>query len=102
MIKKIKKPHNYKQGDLVRIERKNGSNDGKSKKLVAKYQGPYRIAKILPNDRFVVQDTPITRKRNQPYNAVIAADKLRPWLNLTTDLNSSSGEEENTDDDEDH
>ncbi|KAI5635566.1 aspartyl protease domain-containing protein [Phthorimaea operculella] len=93
--KKRKTPHVYKEGDLVCLEREIGSNDGKSRKLVAKYQGPYRIAKILSRDRFVIEDTPITRKRNhQPYKAIVAVDKLRPWLNLTTDLNSSSEEED--------
>ena len=29
----------------------NNNNNGKSKKLVAKFQGPYRIKKVLENDR---------------------------------------------------
>ncbi|CAK1600859.1 unnamed protein product [Parnassius mnemosyne] len=51
----------YKVGDLVRIERQ-VPHDGKSQKLVIKYQGPYRIIKALPHDRFIVEDTPLSRK----------------------------------------
>lgn len=52
--KRRKLPTSYKIGDLVRIERilTDKAMLGKSKKLAAKFQGPYRIIKILPNDRF--------------------------------------------------
>lgn len=84
----------YKEGDLVRVERDLSGCDGKSKKLNAKFQGPYRIIKILPNERFVIEDTPITRKQSRRYESIVAIDKLRPWLNLTTDMIGSSGDEE--------
>lgn len=90
--KKRKPSHVFSEGDLVRVEREISHNDGKSKKLVAKFQGPYRITKILPNDRFVVKDTPLTRKNNRGYEAVVAGDKLRPWLNFDTNFESSSDE----------
>lgn len=98
--KKRKVSMKYNEGDLVRIEREMSTNDGKSKKLIAKFQGPYRICKILPNDRFVVEDTPLTRKNNRRYEAIVAIDKMRPWMNLNVDLgdsNSSSDEDHNND-----
>lgn len=49
----------YKAGDLVRIEREIANNNGKSKKLLPKIQGPYRITKALDHDRYVVEDTPL-------------------------------------------
>lgn len=75
-----KLPMIYKIGDLVRIERTltDKAMVGKSKKLVAKFQGPYRIVKILPNDRYLVEDTPITRKGNRRYENIVAIDKLHP------------------------
>ncbi|KAL4719831.1 hypothetical protein ACJJTC_004113 [Scirpophaga incertulas] len=73
----------YEVGDLVRIEREICNNNGKSKKLLPKLQGPYRIIKILDHDRYIVQDTPLTRKHNRKYEAVIAADKIYPWLTYT-------------------
>lgn len=99
--KKRKLTQRYKEGDLVRVERDITSNNGKSKKLVPKYQGPYRILKILPNDRYVIEDTPITKKNNRRYETVVAIDKIRPWLNLTTDLHSSTDNESSDSDNED-
>lgn len=99
--KKRKVTQHYKEGDLVRVERDITNNGGKSKKLVPKYQGPYRILKILPNDRYVIEDTPITKKNNnRRYETVVAMDKIRPWLNLTTDLHSSTDNESSNSDNE--
>lgn len=69
----------YKIGDLVRIIRAIASGTGQSKKLESKCQGPYRIKKILPNDRFVVEDTPLTRKGRR-FESVVSIDKIFPWL----------------------
>lgn len=81
-----KLPTSYKVGDLVRIERTltDKAMLGKPKKLIAKFQGPYRIVKILPNDRFLVEDTPITRKGNRRYENIVAVDKIHPWLNFNS------------------
>lgn len=78
-----KKATKYKEGDLVRIERTVIDKDhvGKSKKLIPKFQGPYRVLKILDNDRFVVEDTPLTRKGNKKYENIVALDKIHPWVN---------------------
>lgn len=48
--KRRKVARTYKEGDLVRVERQ-VPHDGQSQKLVVKYQGPYRVIKVLPNDR---------------------------------------------------
>lgn len=87
---------NYSVGDLVRVERQ-VPNDGQSQKLVVKYQGPYRVIKILPNDRYVIEDTPLSRKNNRRYEAVVAIDKMQPWLNFNRNLESSC-EESGSDD----
>lgn len=87
----------YSEGDLVRVERQT-PHDGHSQKLVVKYQGPYRVVKALPNDRYVIEDTPLTRKNNRRYEAIVAVDKIQPWLNFTRDL-ASSGEGESSDSD---
>lgn len=84
--KKRKPARQYKEGDLVRVERQ-VPHDGKSQKLVVKYQGPYRIMKVLPNDRFLVEDTPLTRK-NTRYEAIVSIDKIHPWLNFSRDYES--------------
>lgn len=86
----------YSEGDLVRVERQVPS-DGQSQKLVVKYQGPYRVLKVLPNDRYVIEDTPLSRKNNRRYEAVVAIDKMQPWLSFSRDF--SSCEEDSSVDD---
>ncbi|KAG7309482.1 hypothetical protein JYU34_005450 [Plutella xylostella] len=86
--KKRKESTKYKIGDLVRIERDVTSNNGKSRKLLQKIQGPYRVIKVLDNDRYIVEDTPLTRKQNRRYEGVIAVDKMFPWLAFTENFSS--------------
>lgn len=81
----------YKEGDLVRVERQ-VPHDGKSQKLVVKYQGPYRIVRMLDNDRFLIEDTPLTRKHGRRYEAVVALDKIQPWMNFNRNFESESSE----------
>ncbi|KAF9804620.1 hypothetical protein SFRURICE_014528 [Spodoptera frugiperda] len=66
-------------------------SSGKSKKLESKCQGPYRIKKILPNDRFIIVDTPLTRK-GKAYENVVAIDKIYPWMSFDAPSCSSSDE----------
>ncbi|XP_063360618.1 uncharacterized protein LOC134649717 [Cydia amplana] len=82
----------YMEGDLVRVERQ-VPHDGKSQKLVSKYQGPYRILKILPNDRYLIEDTPLTKKKGRRYENVVALDKIQPWLNFVRELDSDGDTE---------
>lgn len=80
----------YESGDLVCVKREVPS-DGKSKKLAVKFQGPYRISKVLPNDRFLIEDTPLTRKTgSRRYESVVAGDKIKPWLVFNRNFESSS------------
>lgn len=73
-----KKPTQYKLGDLVRVERDIRSDPGQSRKLLPKCVGPFRISKIIGNDRYEIEDTPITRKEAcKPYRSVFAVDRLR-------------------------
>ncbi|CAH0728274.1 unnamed protein product, partial [Brenthis ino] len=85
---KRKSARKYKEGDLVKIIRTIAGNSGQSKKLEPKCQGPYRIKKILPNDRFVVEDTPLTRKGKR-YENVVSIDKISPWLSFSAPVVSS-------------
>lgn len=87
---KKRKKVNYKVGELVRIEREISST-GKSRKLVPKLRGPYRITNVLDNDRYMVEDTPLSRKGNRSFSGVFSVDKIHPWLvfNRTTDESQS-------------
>lgn len=90
-------PIKFEVGDLVSVRREIPSS-GQSRKLVPKYQGPYRVTVVLDNDRYQVEDTPLTKKSNRKYCAVIAVDKMKPWLNFdraNIDSASSSSDEGN-------
>lgn len=76
------KPIQYKVGDLIRVERQVPAT-GSSRKLVPKFQGPYKISKVYNHDRYQVEDTPMTRKGKKKYSAVIAVDKIKPWLSFS-------------------
>lgn len=72
-------PIKYSVGDLVRVERHIPAT-GNSKKLIPKYQGPYKITHVFDHDRYQVEDTPLLRKGNKKYSNVVAVDKLKPWV----------------------
>lgn len=71
----------YKEGDLVKITRTNFYNQGKSTKLLTKFTGPYIIVKSLGNDRYKIADISGFNKKRRPFESVVAADKMWPWLN---------------------
>lgn len=76
------RPTDFRIGDLVRIERQVPAT-GQSKKLVPKFQGPYKITAVFDHDRFQVEDTPITRKGGRRFSTTVAIDKMKPWLNFS-------------------
>ncbi|KAL4705173.1 hypothetical protein ACJJTC_000434 [Scirpophaga incertulas] len=91
--KSRKAPKQYQVGDLVRIEKDIRTESGHSRKLLPKCIGPYRISKVLGNDRYEIVDTPITRKNAvRAYKAVYAVDKMHPWLSFDNDVISSESE----------
>ncbi|KAI8425605.1 hypothetical protein MSG28_011422 [Choristoneura fumiferana] len=94
--KKRCQPVRFEVGDLVRIERQVPAS-GQSKKLVPRFQGPYKITAILDHDRFQVEDTPLTRKNGRRFSTVVAIDKIAPWLTFdrphAQDIATSSGNE---------
>ncbi|KAL4702181.1 hypothetical protein ACJJTC_015015 [Scirpophaga incertulas] len=91
--KSRKAPKQYQVGDLVRIEKDIRTESGHSRKLLPKCIGPYRISKVLGNDRYEIVETPITRKNAvRAYKAVYAVDKMHPWLSFDNDVISSESE----------
>lgn len=76
-----KKPRQYKEGDLVVIE-KQETAEGTSRKLVRPYVGPMIIKAVLPNDRYLVTDMPNSHRKKKAtrYEKVIAVDKMKPWI----------------------
>jgi len=74
--KKHKKPTVYETGDLVLI-RDLQPKRGINKKLRPNYKGPYKIAKIFSNNRYVVTDIPGFNITQKPYNTILSSDKLK-------------------------
>lgn len=82
----------YKEGELVKILKPIAHNDGKSKKLLPKFSGPYRVTKVLDNDRYQISSIPGTRLTQKDYCSVWAADRIKPWIMV--DSSESSNESE--------
>lgn len=80
----------YSEGDLVKVTRTNFQNDGKSKKLLSSYIGPYRIAKVLSNDRYKLAAVPGMSNAKRIRKTTVAADRIMPWIHVAAlDLNES-------------
>lgn len=73
----------YKEGDLVKITKISYDNEGKSKKLIEKFIGPYVVIKVLGNDRYRISDIDgFKSKSKRKYKATVAADRMRPWIHI--------------------
>lgn len=59
---------------------------GTNKKLIAKYRCPFRIHRVLPNDRYVIRDIETCQLTQIPYNAVLEAARLKPCLKAQNDI----------------
>lgn len=46
----------FQTNDLVMVKRISTISTGQSTKLQPNFKGPFRISKVLPNDRYLVQD----------------------------------------------
>lgn len=84
----------YKVGDLVKILKPIAHNDGKSKKLLPKFSGPYKITKVLENDRYEVSSIEGSNITQKNYCNIWAADRIKPWI--TAIVNNDSSESENS------
>lgn len=79
--KRHKKCTKYSVGDLVMVKML-PNKPGTNRKLQPKFKGPYRIKAVLNNRRFVVTDVPGFNLKQRPYNTILSADKLKPWIRI--------------------
>lgn len=85
----------YNKGDLVKITKTVFQNNGKSTKLLPSYEGPYRVVKILGNDRYKVAPIPGFEGTKRKSKTTVAADRMQPWINITAlHVNSDDSESE--------
>lgn len=75
--KSRKKAKVYAEGEVVMVMKTDSPNTGTSRKLLPKFKGPFRITKVLFNDRYEVQDM---RENSRKLKTVVAVDKIKPWV----------------------
>lgn len=51
---------------------------GASRKLLAKFKGPFRVVKTLSNDRYDIED--LREGLRNKYRTVVAVGKMKPWV----------------------
>ncbi|KAG7310263.1 hypothetical protein JYU34_003013 [Plutella xylostella] len=88
----------YSEGELVKITRTSFSNDGKSKKLIPSYIGPYRVVSALGNDRYRVAAIPGLNSTKNKRKTTVASDRMMPWVHVAALNVNESGEESDQDD----
>lgn len=93
--RKRKAAHEYEEGDLV-VVRNFESVGGK---LVPHYRGPYRVARKLRRDRYVVEDVEGCQISQRPYTGTWEAAKMKPWR--LTNVKGRDGEESESESDND-
>lgn len=69
----------FQVDDLVMIPNNNPER-GKSKKLAAKFKGPFKVTSVLDKDRYEISS--IKGFSQRPYKNIFPADQLKPWINL--------------------
>lgn len=76
---KHKQPKRYEIGDYIMCKNIDVT-PGVNKKHLPKYKGPYEVVKVLPHDRYAVQDVPGFQVTQIPYHGVLAASDMRPFV----------------------
>jgi transposase InsO family protein len=74
--KKRREPPTYSEKDLVMV-RCEAPSTGQSRKLTAKYRGPYEVVKALDNDRYLVQDIEGEQQSARIYKGILPVDRLK-------------------------
>lgn len=94
-------PRQYKEGDLIVITNV-PSPTGGSHKLEPAYKGPYVVTKILPHDRYLVEDLPSSQRHQQKYAGVFSNDNMKTWCTIGPEdkLDDATYSDENGEDDE--
>ncbi|KAM8718544.1 hypothetical protein ACLKA7_001709 [Drosophila subpalustris] len=93
---KHSKPTIYETGDLVLVENEPYSR-GTSRKLEPHYKGPFLVSKVLPHDRYLIEDIPHAQRTQRHYKSVYASDKMKPWYKIPPE---DPDEDDDQDDDD--
>ncbi|KAJ2942408.1 hypothetical protein O0L34_g16012 [Tuta absoluta] len=86
----------YQLGDLVKIVKVAFQNNGKSTKLMPTYEGPYRIAKVLGNDRYKLAPIAGYEGMKNKKKTTVASDRIQPWIHVTAlEIEDGNTDDEN-------
>lgn len=88
--KRHKKPRKYEVDDLVLVEREAAAT-GESKKLTARFKGPYMVAVVLPHARYRLVDVPGARRTQRTFNSIFASDRMKSWCQPLNDVDDEEG-----------
>ncbi|KAG5320741.1 MOS1T transposase, partial [Pseudoatta argentina] len=90
--KRRKEAYLYREEDLVAIKK---TQVGPGSKFAPKFLGPYRISKVLRNDRYLV-----TRVGDHigPQQTSTSADHMKPWVSDIDSDESSEDDDETSED----
>lgn len=92
----------YNVGDLVKVKISSFKNNGKSKKLLPSYQGPFRVVESLGNDRYRIAAIPGFSSRKHKHKTTVAADRILPWVHVAAlKLNDTEEQDSEVDSDSD-
>ncbi|CAH1969923.1 unnamed protein product [Acanthoscelides obtectus] len=87
----------YNKGDLVLWSGANTNQKEVSRKVgYQKFGGPYKIKKVLGNDRYEITSLD-GLKGYKRFRAIVAADSLREWKGGVVDITESESEVNSTD-----
>lgn len=75
---------NYQIGDLVKITKVAFHNDGKSTKLMPSYEGPFKIVKVIGNDRYRIAPIPGFEGAKNKRKTTVAVDRIQPWIHVAS------------------
>lgn len=64
-------------GEQVVIRNSILNNDGKRRKTLPKYRGPFVVTAVLPHDRYIVEDLPEATRSQKKYKGVCAVDRMK-------------------------
>lgn len=74
-----KPPRKYKVGDYV-VLKNVVTTVGVNKKRLPKYRGPFEVAEVLHNDRYIVKDVEGLQLSRVPYKGVCSPANMKPYM----------------------
>ncbi|CAH2109089.1 unnamed protein product [Euphydryas editha] len=87
----------YTKGDLVKITKVAFQGKGQSTKLMPSYEGPFKVIKVIGNDRYRVAPIAGFEGMKGKRKTTVAADRMKPWIHVDSlGLNETDNEQSDT------